>query len=163
VLAVLCYLLLLLLNKLPLTLLWKSGWRHLLLRCLLLGTLWRCLLLGTLWRRLLLGALWRLLLGALSRRLLLGTLRRRLLLRALRRRLLLRALRRRLLLRALRRRLLLFLLFLVLLRLWLGVGRFAHYHKQHRADYTRRHHPVESIDIHGTPHLVIRSPHGMWF
>jgi hypothetical protein len=83
------------------------------------------LLLSALLLRLRLGALLRLLLGVLLLRLLLGTLRLRL-------------------------RLLLRLLFPVLLRLWLAVGRHAHSHKQHRADYSRRH-PVQNIDIHGTP------------
>jgi hypothetical protein len=83
------------------------------------------LLLGALLLGLLLGAL---LLGLLLGALLLGLLLSTLLLR-----------------------LLLFLLFLVLLGLWLSAGRYAHSHKQHRADYSRRHHPVQGIDIHGNP------------
>lgn len=39
----------------------------------------------------------------------------------------------------------------LMLRLLLDVGRYAHSYKQHRVDYSRRHPPTQSIDIHGTP------------
>jgi hypothetical protein len=145
-LTVLRHLLLLLPNKLLLTLLWETApLLPLLGLLLLLGALWLRLL-SALWLRLLsalrlllLSALWLLFLSALRLRLL-GALWLRLLSALWLR-----------LLSALRLRLLLFLLFLVSLRLLLRGGRYAHSHQRHRADYSSYRYPLQDINFHGTP------------
>ena len=156
--AVLRDLLLLVLNKLLLTLLWETACHHLSLLDVLLRLLLGALLLLTLVSLLLLlGALSLLtlipLLLLLLSALLLLTLVSLLLL-LLRSMLLLRlwlGLGAWLLRLGLGLRLLLSMLFLVLLRLCLAVGRDAHSCKQHGTDDSRRCPPLPRIDIHGIP------------
>jgi hypothetical protein len=40
---------------------------------------------------------------------------------------------------------------LLLLRLLLGIGRYAQSQQRHRADDSRHHHVVQDTNLHGTP------------